>query len=147
MTLLGKIARRSPAELWMALEAWVLLAFFRICLAAVPVHRIIASITHGKASDTGEKVEPTERAIAFAQRVRWAVSAVARHSVVEFVCFPQSLAGYVMLRRRKVPSTIVYGVMRSPDKQLLAHTWLMVGDTIVLGGDAASEFSAIERWS
>ena len=49
--------------------------------------------------DTGETLR-TERGVSAARRVRWAVSAIARHSVVEFVCFPQALAGYTMLRWR-----------------------------------------------
>jgi hypothetical protein len=53
----------------------------------------------------------------------------------------------VMLRWRGIPSTIVYGVKRSQDGELMAHTWLMVGDAMVLGGDAAWEFTAMERWS
>jgi len=66
---------------------------------------------------------------------------------VEFVCFPQALAGYTMLRWRGVKSTVVYGVARSPEGELLAHTWLTVGERIVVGGEAAGEFTAVERWS
>jgi hypothetical protein len=66
---------------------------------------------------------------------------------VEFVCFPQTLAGYVMLRRRGVPSTMVYGVARANGADLIAHTWLMVGEKIVTGGEGAEEFCPLERWS
>jgi hypothetical protein len=52
-----------------------------------------------------------------------------------------------MLRWRGVPGTIVYGVARSPEGELTAHTWLTVGERIVLGGEAAGDFTAIERWS
>ena len=74
------------------------------------------------------------------------MSAVTRHSVVEFVCFPQTLAAFLMLRRRGVPSTIVYGVGRSAEGTLIAHTWLEAGDRIVTGGEASAGFAAIERW-
>lgn len=145
MTLLGKIVRRGPAELLMVAEALALLAFFRVCLAVVPVRRIIGAITHGQAGVQTSEV--AESWAATARRVRWAVSAAARHSAVEFVCFPQALAGYTMLRWRGVTSTIVYGVARSPEGELLAHAWLMVGDQMVLGGEAAGDFTAVERWS
>jgi hypothetical protein len=78
--------------------------------------------------------------------VRWAVEAVARHSPAAFVCFPQTLAGYTMLRRRGVASTMVYGVARAGDGKLIAHTWLVVGDRVVLGSEVAGEFTAVERW-
>jgi hypothetical protein len=128
----------------MAAEALVLLAIFRVCLAVVPVRRIIGAITHRKA---GPETSVAAGAAAAARRVQWAVSAAARHSVMEFVCFPQALAGYTMLRWRGVKSTVVYGVARSPEGELQAHTWLMVGEKTVLGGETAGEFTAVERWS
>ncbi len=150
MTLLAKMVRRGPGDLLLAAEALVLLAFFRVCLVLVPVRRIIRAVTHsrpggGADAVTGEAA--TERDVSVARQVRWAVSAIARHSVVEFVCFPQALAGYTMLRWRRVPSTVVYGVKRSPEGDLMAHTWLTVGDRVVLGGEAAGGFTAVERWS
>jgi hypothetical protein len=147
MTLLANIFRRRPGDLLLAAEALVLLAFFRVCLALMPVRRIIRAITHGRAGEQGEPGNIPEKGIDTAWRVRWAVSAIARHSLVEFVCFPQALAGYTMLRWRDVPSTVVYGVARSPEGELIAHTWLTVGGSIVLGGEAAADFTPLERWS
>jgi hypothetical protein len=147
MTLLGKVVRRKPAELFLTAEALMLLAIFRVCLAVVPVRRIIGAITHGQRAQTSDDAEVAESSASAARRVEWAVSAAARHSIVEFVCFPQALAGYTMLRWRGMPSTIVYGVARSPEGELRAHAWLTVGDRMVLGGEAASEFTALERWS
>ena len=89
MTLPGKIARRGPANLLLAAEALVLLVMFRICLALIPVRRIIKAITPNQATKPAD-VTASDRYLEFARRVQWAVSAVARHSFVEFVCFPQT---------------------------------------------------------
>ena len=51
-----------------------------------------------------------------------------------------------MLRRRNVPGTMVYGVTRSPGGDLIAHTWLTVGDRIVLGGEGSGAFTPVDRW-
>jgi Transglutaminase-like superfamily len=151
MTLLAKIVRRRPGDLLLAVEALVLLAIFRVCLALVPVRRIIRAVTHKRTETSNgaraEESAATESALDFARRVRWAVSAIARHSAVEFVCFPQALAGYTMLRWRNVPSMMVYGVTRSAEGELMAHTWLTVGDKIVLGGEVSDQFTPIERWT
>ena len=146
---------RGAAEMLMACEALALLAIFRAGLALLPARTIIRGITRGRpeAAREGEKAPAglgrteRQREQDVARRVEWAVAAAARHSVVEFVCFPQALAGYVMLRRRGVASELVYGVARSPEGSLMAHTWLMVGDKFVTGGEQAAEFSEIERWS
>jgi Transglutaminase-like superfamily len=151
MTLLAKVVQRRPGDLLLAVEALVLLAIFRVCLALVPVRRIIRAVTHKRTETSNgaraEESAATESALDFARRVRWAVSAIARHSAVEFVCFPQTLAGYTMLRLRRVPSTMVYGVTRSAEGELMAHTWLTVGDKIVLGGEVSDQFTPIERWT
>ena len=148
MSLFAKMMRRRPADLLLAMEALVLLAVFRICLAVVPVRRIIRGLTHGKIEESTTHASPLdEDEQTAARRVQWAVRAAARHSPVEFVCFPQTLAAYLMLRRRGYASTIVYGVRRSPNQSLLAHTWLEMGDGVVVGGEESEGFAPIERWS
>jgi Transglutaminase-like superfamily len=149
MTLPSKIVRRGPADLLLAALAFVLLVFFRVCLAVIPVRRIIQAIM--PAPDQGgtkpADAAASDRDLRLARRVQWAVSAVARHSFVEFVCFPQTLTAYTLLRWRKVNGTMVYGVARSPEGELIAHTWLEVGDKIVTGGEGAANFTPVERWS
>jgi hypothetical protein len=150
MTPIAKAAQRSPAELLMAVEALALMMFFRICLALVPVRTIVGTFTrrHAAAKIGGvADAADAERVLQAARQVQWAVKGVARHSFVEFVCFPQSLAAYTMLRWRGVASTIVYGVARSPEGDLIAHTWLETGDGIVTGGEESVGFTAVDRWS
>jgi len=155
MKWLTKFVRRSPSELLLAAEALLLLAFFRACLLVFPVYRIIRAITRSPAVEHGNEEALTrygvERDAAMqadevALRVRWAVEAIARHSPIAIVCFPQTLAGYTMLRRRGVQSTVVYGVARSPVNKLTAHTWLMMGSRVVLGGEGSAQFTPVERW-
>lgn len=147
MTSPGDHVRRGPADWLLALEALALLVIFRVCLAVAPVRKIIRMITPNHAAITHDENETvSERDLDVARKVEWAVAAAARHSFVEFVCFPQTLAGYTLLRRRRVPSTMVYGVARSPDGELIAHTWLEVGAKIVTGGDGAANFTPVDRW-
>ena len=78
-----------------------------------------------------------------AARVRWAILAIVRRNHGSYVCFPQSLAAYAMLWRRGIPSVLHYGVNRSPDNELRAHTWLMLGDMTVVGGEDAPDFTLL----
>jgi transglutaminase superfamily protein len=125
----------------MAAEALALLAVFRLGLAVVPVHKIIGAMTRGSVG-----AFETAGELAVALRVKWAVEAAVRRSPVRFVCFPQTLAGYAMLRRRGIVSTMVYGVRRSPESKLIAHTLLMLGERAVVGGEGAGEFAEVGRW-
>jgi hypothetical protein len=148
MTLTARVVRRGPADLLMAAEALALLAAFRLCLAIVPVNKIMDAITHSKIAAPQPGGMPlNEREITAARRVQWAVQAIARHSPMQFVCFPQTLAAYLMLRWRGLASTIVYGVARSPEGKMLAHTWIEMGDGYVVGGEESEGFAPIERWT
>jgi hypothetical protein len=140
----GRPERRLRAML-LAAEALVLLGLFRAALAIAPVRTIIGRLTRRRSDETAYEMPGHD--LLMARRVQWAVGAAVRHSPVEFVCFPQALAGYTMLRRRGVASTLVYGVARSKQEELLAHAWLTVGETVVLGGDAVEGFTPIERWT
>lgn len=144
--MLSALRRRTFGELLLACEAFALLAYFRLALRIMPVRRILRFVTGGGVSGSAPSSQLDDRSLTQALRVRWAVLAVTRNSPARFVCFPQSLAAYVMLRRRGVPSTIVYGVARSPTGDLLAHTWLLAGDRTVVGGEGAEAFNPIERW-
>lgn len=143
----GAGRRRSAGEVLLAAEALVLLAGLRVALRVLPVRRILRAVTRGRRSQVEVARIVSAEEMATALRVRWAVEAVSRNAPAEFVCFPQALAGYVMLRWRGVESEIVYGVARSEGGELLAHSWLTVGDRTVLGGEGAGAFGAIERWS
>jgi len=67
---------------------------------------------------------------------------VAAHLPWRTTCLVRAIAGALMLRRRGIPATIRFGVNRT-DGKLSAHAWLLVGDTIVLGGDVAPDFQPL----
>ena len=48
MTLIGKVIKRRPADLILTAEAAVLLVVFKVCLALLPVRRILGAVTHGR---------------------------------------------------------------------------------------------------
>jgi hypothetical protein len=77
------------------------------------------------------------------EQIRWAVLSVARYGPLSFVCFPQALAAHAMLRRRGISSIMHYGVRRSADRQMRAHTWLEVDHRMLLGGESALLFAPI----
>jgi hypothetical protein len=138
----GRIRQLTPADVALAVEAACMLTFFRLALNFLPVQRLTAwmgtdaqalsSVSQGKAIET-------------IRRVEWSIGAVVRHGPLTFVCFPQCLAAYFMLRRRHIASKLFYGVTRDAD-QLKAHTWVKVGDRTVVGGDVESQFTVLNTF-
>lgn len=142
-----KVARRQPIDIFLSAEALFFLILFRIGLRLLPFRRILRSITRHKSDVQPVLASPDPEAYNTALRVRWAVEAVSRNAPAGFVCFPQALAAYSMLRRRGISSTIVYGVGHSHIGKLIAHAWLTLGDRVVVGREGFEGFQPIERWT
>ena len=134
-----RLHQRPIGDFAMALEAFCMLSFFRLALAFVPVQKLTQWMA--KSDQASASIEP-EKAGKAMRRVEWAIAAAVRHGPLKFVCFPQCLAAYFMLRRRYIGSRLFYGVARD-GHQLKAHTWVKVGERIVAGGDAAGHFTVL----
>jgi hypothetical protein len=132
----------SAAKKGLLLEAFATLLMARCSLVLLPVRRIFRWME----SPVGRPARsvPTDAAQSDAiERIRWAVLTVARYGPLSFVCFPQALAAHAMLRRRGISSIMHYGVRRSADRRMRAHTWLEVDHRMLLGGESAVLFEPI----
>jgi Transglutaminase-like superfamily len=137
---LARILRTPPADLFLLAEAFLLMTAARIALRKIPLERIVKWLERPMPSKASPNAGET------ALRVQWAIRAVVRRMPSAFVCFPQSLAAYAMLRRRGVAGVLNYGVNRSPENELRAHTWLNVGNFTVVGGESAPEFTLLRTF-
>lgn len=114
-------------------EAIVLLVAARALVAGV-------SFRHwrgwfGEVAATPGQDRLDEAAALRARRVGRAVSQAARHLPLHCKCLPQAMAASWMLRRRAIPSEIVFGVLDSgrrgtPDD---LHAWARCGGYTIAG--------------
>jgi len=74
-----------------------------------------------------------------ARRVAWAIRAAARRTPWRSKCLEEGIAGKMMLRRRRVPSTLYLGVAQP----LEAHAWLRVGTDTLLGGHDLGRYAVV----
>lgn len=84
-----------------------------------------------------------------AKDISWAIRWVARIVPFRSVCLQQAVAARIMLRRRKIQSTLYFGVLRTTENGtvgLKAHAWLRAGLVEVTGYDLASEYREIARY-
>jgi hypothetical protein len=137
-----RIRQLTPADIALAVEASCMLTFFRFALNFLPVQRLTAWM--GTDARALSSLSPA-KALETIRRVEWSIGAVVRHGPLTFVCFPQCLAAYFMLRRRHIASKLFYGVTRDAD-QLKAHTWVKVGDRTVVGGDVEPQFTVLNTF-
>jgi hypothetical protein len=73
-------------------------------------------------------------------RVRWAIVTTAARLPWRSLCFQQSLAAQLMLRRRGISSVLYYGAAQDDRSGLHAHVWVRYGEMDVIGGEIAHRF-------
>jgi hypothetical protein len=143
---LAKWHRRSPAERWLRIEAFLLLGLARIMVVVLPF-RILAATLGRHRMETDHQVSPpvTDLALKIGQAVR----AAACHTPWKSVCLPQAVAAQWMLRRRGIAGTLYLGVAKdktNPDK-LTAHAWLRCGNQILTGAGGYQAFTVVTTFS
>ena len=81
--------------------------------------------------------------VAVVDDISWAVNRAARHLPVRLVCFPQGIAAFLMLRRRRIDSRLYYGISNVPGKNFVGHVWVMYGKKSVTGCEQAHEYTVM----
>ncbi|HEX8240751.1 MAG TPA: lasso peptide biosynthesis B2 protein [Allosphingosinicella sp.] len=131
-------ARPRLADGPMLAEALAALALASLAIAVLPFRRIAAA-----ASSPGRKAERLDPETV--RRARSAVTGWSRRVPWRAVCFQKGLALHWMLRRRGIPSVLLYGARRDGDG-LAAHVWVDVGGETVIGGEEAPNFACLARF-
>lgn len=141
MGILSRFRTLHPVERRLVAEAVFALGVAAFAVAVLPFRRIAVAAARdlvGAAAGEADR----ERQVAL---VRWAVAACARRVPWRAKCFEQALAAQWMLSRRRVPSSLHYGVAKGED-MLIAHVWLRSGSLDVIGCENEGDFSELARF-
>ena len=144
MRALRKLRQLNWPQRALALEALAWLGVMRLALRMMPFPRLVAWL----------RLEPGETPAAIpdqsvpsmaAERVGWAVRAVAARTPWESACLVQALAAARMLQARRLAPTLYLGVARQPGlpDQLHAHAWLRCGGLILTGESESRRFPVL----
>ena len=60
-------------------------------------------------------------------------------------CLVQVLAAHKMLKKRKIPHTLHFGVKKNSSHKFEAHSWLSVGMEVILGDGNLSSYKEISK--
>ncbi len=124
---------------FLLLEAAARLFVARLTIALLPFRTIARRLgTQG-----GES--PRDEPHGTARRIRWAVAAISRRAPWRCECLEQAVAAKMMLRARRIPSTLYLGV--EPGDAAKAHAWLRSGSLFVTGGDASGRFAVLSTFA
>ncbi|MGR9072522.1 MAG: lasso peptide biosynthesis B2 protein [Gammaproteobacteria bacterium] len=121
------------AQKYLLLEAFLWLALAQSALRLVPFRYLGPWL--GRRRNRPDRQEIRRDQIETAAFVRRAVAGAARHVPWSCVCLPKAMAGAMMLRRRRIPYCLYFGVQKSGGDIFNAHAWLKVGSIIITGGN------------
>ena len=130
---------QDGADKRMLLHAAAWLAFARIMLLVLPFPRLAKRLS---AKEDASESAPDPELI---RRIGHAVQTAAGSLPWRSDCFPQGIAGWMVLKHHGYTGTIHLGVERSGEKDLVGHAWLTYGDTVITGGEDLGRYAEIHR--
>ncbi|MDJ1181919.1 lasso peptide biosynthesis B2 protein [Roseofilum casamattae] len=122
------------------LEAFLWLGLARGCVLLLPFRSIAPYLGQLNQETPEASIQPAEQPIV--EQIVWAIATSSRYTPWRSNCLARAIAGKIMLRRRKIASTLYLGLKKNANG-LEAHAWLRVGQEIVTGGVIQSQFKAI----
>jgi len=79
-----------------------------------------------------------------ARNIGRAIALAARYSPSSANCYPQALVARLLLRVRKAPHGLFFGLRRDAQAEIIeAHAWVMVGEVPVSGGDSFDSYTVV----
>jgi hypothetical protein len=126
----------APGDLGLLAEAWLAVSVARLALAVSPLRRAL------RALEAAWRLIPARAGDSGAERVGWAVTAVAGRLHPSGTCLPRAAAAHVMLRRRGRRAALRVGFRRD-GRLLLGHAWVEVDGRELPGLAAGEAWSAL----
>ena len=135
---LASFTRMNGADRLMVCEAILFLGLARLIVSSVPFRFMVPWL---RRAPNGGGVDPV-----LLRRVGRAVTVAARNVPWDAVCLPQAMAAKAMLARRGLGASFHLGTGLDDQGKLIAHAWLVAGDTVVVGAGGISEVTPMARF-
>lgn len=129
--------RISFFEYALFVEAWICLSFAKLLVVFFPFKKIATMI--------GEPQVESPKEVKFVVKVKdieISITRAVKYALFTSKCYDQALATTFMLKRRKIVSTIYFGLHKK-DEQLTAHAWVRCGEKIVSGRKGYESFTPV----
>lgn len=133
----------SSVDKILIIEALLFLGISRIFLFMFEFKKIAPHLGEHMQKSLDENRE-SDRAKAI--KVSWAISLMSRHTFWESKCMVQAMTAKMMLKRRRIKSTLYLGVAKNDTRGFIAHAWVSCGDFIVTGAKGMNQFTIVSMF-
>lgn len=123
---------------------FVLLFLFRIIILTVPF-KIYARRLECKFSQKSKLSLKLQNG--YARLIGYTIMKISKYTPWESKCLVQSLATKFLLRRFKIPNTLIIGVGFEDDARFISHAWVNVQNTTIVGNGELEKFKQIKSFT
>jgi len=120
-------------------EAGILLLLSNLSIKIIPFRRIYRFLHANWNSRTHVVLDGTENI----KLVMLSLSRAANLLPWKSRCLSQSIAAFVMLRRRGIPAVMFVGVKSLEDSSLLAHAWVHTGHEVTIENSEIATYTPL----
>ena len=142
--ILSRVWNLTSQEWILLLNALWSLGLARCAVTFLPFRRIAAGLgdvkTESPSTDAGDNRPEIEQ-------IRWAIQAISSRLPGTRQCLVQGLAAKWILQRRRIPSTLYFGVTKDTKGNLKAHAWLRSGSQMVTGTEGRKQYSVVATFA
>jgi hypothetical protein len=139
-----EISSWSWKEWLLVSEACGYLVAARLAVWFVPFRRIAGRLGDKMAESPAKSNEAQRAASA---KIGWAVRGLGQHLPFMSQCLVQAVAATWMLQRRRIPSTLYFGVAREDDGEVKAHAWVRSGTQVLTGATGRQDFTVVATFA
>lgn len=132
--------KRTGTEYLLFTEAFIVLAIARAMLVFLPFKRIAPWLGIMMAES---QIEYDANKNEVLNNIGTAIARGSKYTPWRTKCFEQAIAAKVMLRMRKLPGTLYFGVLKDAAGNINAHAWLKSNNKIVTGGPDISQYTVV----
>lgn len=130
----------------LAALVWLLLWPARLAVLTIPLRRMVRAFGHDQGVDPAIPLV-NDRQIDTARTIRRAIALAVKYSPKSANCYPQALVARLLLRLRRIPHALFFGLRRNPETDAIeAHAWVMAGPLPVTGGHSFSRFTVVRSF-
>lgn len=122
---------------FLLVEALLTSAYVRFALAFLPFK--IVTVWMGKVNAEARN-ELSHLQLIQVRKIHHILKLCEKYALWKTECYTLALTGKILLKRRRVPSTLYIGFKKSPEGKYDGHAWLKTPDFIITGDMDLSKF-------
>lgn len=135
-----KFIRLSSKEKTLFFHAYLIVGYTSIMIAIIPLRRFIKKIgEQGRESTTLSSDEDLIEIHLVEKSVRRA----AKYLPWKAKCFSRAITAKILLKRKRISSTLYLGVAKEDSSKMVAHAWVSCGTLIITGKEEVSKFTPV----